>query len=59
MKTKLPQLKPITMDKLWNIVEKDKKFLKELRKQNKEIDKIIVQLKDMETINDQDFSQIC
>ena len=40
------------MDKLWNIVEKDKKFLKELRKQNKEIDKIIVQLKDTETIND-------
>ena len=52
MKTKLPQIKPITMDKLWNIVEKDKKFLKELRKQNKEIDKIIVQLKDTETIND-------
>ena len=40
------------MDKLWNIVEKDKNFLKELRKQNKEIDKIIVQLKDTETIND-------
>lgn len=51
MNTKVPQLKPATTDGVFGAIMKDKKFLKKLRKQNKEIDKIIVQLKDKEAVN--------
>jgi len=59
LKTKAPQLKPTTVDECFKAITRDKKFLKKLRKQNKEIEKIVVQLKDKETSNDQDSPQIC
>lgn len=51
LKTKASQLKPTTIDECFKAITRDKKFLKKLRKQNKEIEKIVVRLKSEETVN--------